>query len=248
MARTSRARPRRHRGSRVRSAALSATSVSGRQRPWILWIDADMVLAPRRCRLRWRGGGRRRRPRPARSSPSARVLDRLSGAGALLLCRRPEPGQPAVVAARAVARPRRVRPGDCRTGGHRSPAAPAAPDPAALARTADRPRRGPADAAHVLPKRAYYGRCLPAFAAKNPGALAGQALALSVPSSGTGAGSPADPAHTGGLLRCGRRGRRVRRGQSPGAPPMRRRLLWVSLADQRPGREQRWLSLLPAPG
>ena len=26
---------------------------------------------------------------------------------------------------------------------------------------------------------------------------------------------------------------------------MTRRLLWVSLADQRPGREQRWLSQLP---
>ena len=33
-------------------------------------------------------------------------------------------------------------------------------------------------------------------------------------------------------------------GRRPGPVPAARRLLWVSLADQRAGREQRWLSLL----
>ena len=53
----------------------------------------------------------------------------------------------------------------------------------------------------ILAKRVYYGRSLPAFAAKNPGALAGQGAGTCTPWSGIDAAtSPGTPARTAGLL------------------------------------------------
>jgi glycosyltransferase involved in cell wall biosynthesis len=145
---------------------------------WVFWIDADMVLAPDVVRLALAAA--ERTGAVAVSVPEVSV-----GPGFWTACRALE--RSCYVGDEEMANPRLLRRDYLRSLGGFDPAM-AGPEDAdlRLRLRADAARttyceqavithdEGRLTVRSVLAKRVYYGRSLPAFAAKNPGALAGQ--------------------------------------------------------------------------
>ena len=241
-------RPGAHR--RSRSAAPSATR---RVRPgtaeWICWIDSDMVLPPQHAarRARRRRRGRRARRRGARGQRRARLLDGVPRAGT----------QPATSTSTALHNPRLLRrdlfaelggfdADDGRPGGHRPAAAAAAaasasdalPDVLIVHDEGRLTLRGGVGQARLLRSQPA-GPGVRARAARWPagrgsccGLLAPPAAAAAAIRSCRSGSSSCELVDAAGYLSATARG----------AAMVERHVAWVSLADQRPGREQYWLT------